>query len=59
MPVYEFTCKECGSEFAVRVARMGDSAPCPSCRSRRVQRRLSGFFGGPSTKSGGRSSGFS
>lgn len=59
MPVYEFTCTECGSEFSVRVAKMGDSAPCPNCKGTKVQRRLSSFACGSSAKQGGRGAGFS
>lgn len=43
MPVYEFTCEECGEEFSVLVRRMGDEAPCPECHSADVRRRMSGF----------------
>ena len=42
MPIYEFTCEQCGHEFSVLVRRMGDLAACPECHSER-QRRMSGF----------------
>ncbi len=60
MPIYEFTCTECGAEFETRVPHVGDSAACPSCQSTKVRRRLSGFASGPKGKSSGRGgSGFS
>jgi putative FmdB family regulatory protein len=42
MPIYEFSCLECGDEFE-RIQSFSDkSLPvCPHCHSHRVQRRLS------------------
>ncbi len=54
MPIYEFTCEQCGREFSVLVRRMGDSATCPECQSENVKRRMSGFAArGGKTGSGG------
>lgn len=45
MPIYEFACKKCDHQFEIvrSIARMDDPAPCPACRSRRTQRRISTF----------------
>ncbi len=60
MPVYEFRCQDCGADFTVRVARMGDTAPCPKCGSLKVGRRMSSFArGGGGAKGASGSSGFS
>ena len=42
MPIYEFSCLECGDQFE-RIQSFSDkSLPvCPHCHSHRVQRRLS------------------
>lgn len=42
MPIYEFSCLDCGDEFE-RIQSFSDkSLPiCPHCHSHRVQRRLS------------------
>lgn len=42
MPIYEYTCSECGERFEVLVR--GSTKPeCPHCRSRSLQRELSAF----------------
>ena len=45
MPLYEFVCKACGQEFEkmVRFAEAGTLPECPTCQSRRTQKRLSPF----------------
>ena len=40
MPIYEYSCRECGVEFEKLVAGQGVVA-CPSCESHRVTRRIS------------------
>lgn len=42
MPIYEFSCLDCGNEFE-RIQSFSDSSlpTCPVCHSHRVQRRLS------------------
>jgi putative FmdB family regulatory protein len=44
MPVYEFHCKKCGKSFEI-VRSMSEYDPkkvkCPSCQSKRVERRWS------------------
>ncbi len=41
MPIYEFHCPSCGTEYETRVERMGESAPCPQCGSAEVTRLMS------------------
>jgi putative FmdB family regulatory protein len=42
MPIYEFSCLDCGNEFE-RIQSFSDNSlpSCPVCHSHRVQRRLS------------------
>ena len=42
MPIYEFACDSCGHEFE-QLVRGGNSAQCPKCESRELQRKLSAF----------------
>ncbi len=40
MPIYEYTCKNCGHEFEELVR--GDQQPaCPSCGTSRIERQMS------------------
>jgi putative FmdB family regulatory protein len=43
MPLYDFTCDDCGTRFERLVRREAETADvdCPDCRSRRVSRALS------------------
>lgn len=42
MPIYEFTCQACGTNFEKRVSFTQSTAPaCDSCESDNVQRRMS------------------
>jgi len=50
MPIYEYTCRECGSEFEQLVR--GDEKPaCPKCGKKQLSKRWSV----PSAHSGGAS----
>jgi len=42
MPLYEYTCDECGKRFELLV-REGTVPACPACRGTRVQKQLSAF----------------
>lgn len=47
MPTYEYRCRSCQESFAVRehIAESGSSTvTCPKCRSRDVERLMSGFY---------------
>lgn len=38
MPIYAFRCQKCGFEFEELVLRMGQTAPCPECGGKNVER---------------------
>ncbi len=50
MPVYEYTCRDCGERFELlhRSQLSRPSAACPHCESRRVSREFSVFAAGKS-----------
>lgn len=45
MPIYEYSCKECGQKFELLVSseRVADSQHCPHCASDRLERLFSTF----------------
>jgi len=43
MPIFEFTCEECGLEFEVIKIKKRELVKCPKCGSRSVNRRMSVF----------------
>ena len=40
MPIYEYRCSGCGSEFE-QLIRTGDTPACPSCKGQTLERLLS------------------
>jgi putative FmdB family regulatory protein len=40
VPIYEFDCSECGARFE-ELVQVGQTAPCPECKSSEVERRFS------------------
>jgi putative FmdB family regulatory protein len=42
MPLFEYACKECATEFEALV-RGSETPECPSCHGKELQRRLSVF----------------
>lgn len=40
MPIYEYTCRDCGQPFETLVRR-GTVPACPACRSQALDKRLS------------------
>lgn len=42
MPIYEYTCSDCGERFELLV-RSSTAPTCPHCRSARLKRELSAF----------------
>lgn len=48
MPIYEYQCKECGTEFELLV-RSDTRLACPSCDSTQLEKQLSVFATAEST----------
>lgn len=42
MPIYEYRCSSCGSEFE-KLVRSSDTPECPSCHGHDLNRKLSVF----------------
>jgi len=45
MPIYEYSCSQCGEEFESLVMSQAEAkgVRCPSCDSRKVKKALSAF----------------
>ncbi|MEZ5357324.1 MAG: zinc ribbon domain-containing protein [Candidatus Zixiibacteriota bacterium] len=44
MPLYEYSCKECGHRFEELVSSMSaENPPCPSCGNKQTDKLLSTF----------------
>jgi putative FmdB family regulatory protein len=43
MPIYEYRCQRCGSEFELLQASIDRAACCPECGSARLKKRFSLF----------------
>ncbi|MEA3401505.1 MAG: zinc ribbon domain-containing protein [Armatimonadota bacterium] len=57
MPIYEYQCGSCGTQFELLVSRARKSAspPCEECGSEDTERVMSGFFGRGASEDGERS----
>lgn len=42
MPIYEYTCQDCGDEFELLV-NSSTQPTCPSCQSQRLEKEFSTF----------------
>ena len=51
MPLYEYVCTDCRTEFEKLVRRFGDEVACPSCASAAVDKQLSVFAVGSTSPS--------
>jgi putative FmdB family regulatory protein len=43
MPIYEYTCQSCQSEFELLVGPSSGKPGCPDCGSKKVQKKFSTF----------------
>ncbi len=43
MPIYEYVCSKCASEFEMLVKSSSEKVNCPKCSDSKVQRKLSVF----------------
>ncbi len=43
MPIYEYRCRQCGDVFEKILFRDTETAECPSCQGRELERLLSVF----------------
>lgn len=43
MPIFEYACRSCGTEFETLVRASSPAPECPSCHSSELQKKLSGF----------------
>lgn len=54
MPVYDFTCKDCGKDFT-RVLTLNEyergQVECPHCKSKKVEQKPASFYAVTSKKS--------
>ncbi len=41
MPIYEYSCDECGHDFEVLVRNHDERPQCPACGRKKLTRRLS------------------
>jgi putative FmdB family regulatory protein len=56
MPLYEYQCSDCGSEFEkmVRFSEADQAQACPTCRGQNTRKKISAFaaLGGTAGSSG-------
>jgi len=50
MPLYAFSCPDCGGRFEELQSFDAPAPPCPACAGTRARRALSGFQAGPARK---------
>ena len=43
MPIFEYTCGSCGTEFETLVRGSSPAPQCPACHGDKLQKKLSGF----------------
>lgn len=60
MPMFEFTCKKCGTQFEdlMTLAELEKETPaCPKCKSKKVERGFSAFATGSGSGAAGTAGG--
>jgi putative FmdB family regulatory protein len=43
MPIFEYACRACGTEFETLVRASAPAPECPSCHGHELHKKLSGF----------------
>ena len=43
MPIYEYSCEDCGTKFEKLIRRTGEEVMCPSCGQNHLKPQLSTF----------------
>ncbi|MBM3774091.1 MAG: zinc ribbon domain-containing protein [Acidobacteria bacterium] len=43
MPIYEYRCQDCGTQFEKLVRKSGDAPECPSCGRKHLTQEFSTF----------------
>jgi putative FmdB family regulatory protein len=49
MPIFEYSCEDCGTKFEKLVRRTGQEVECPSCGKNHLKTELSTFAAHAST----------
>jgi putative FmdB family regulatory protein len=57
MPIYEYICDDCGTNFE-KLVRNGDAVACPDCGESHLTPKLSTFAAHSSGKAGGQAAEF-
>lgn len=52
MPIYEYSCEQCGNQFEELVFGEDEKATCPGCGREECKRMLSVSWGSASSKGG-------
>jgi putative FmdB family regulatory protein len=55
MPLYEYSCRDCGHRFEIlqRLGEGADGLACPSCSAAALEKQFSTFAAGTSSGAGG------
>ncbi|MFW5781750.1 MAG: FmdB family zinc ribbon protein [Candidatus Muiribacteriaceae bacterium] len=51
MPLYTYTCNDCGKKFEFLKIRSDETAECPECKSKDLKRNIDLISSGSGTKS--------
>jgi putative FmdB family regulatory protein len=57
MPIYEYTCRDCGTNFEELLLSAKETVSCRSCRSKKVERHMSTFNSPASQEAGAKMGG--
>lgn len=43
MPIFEYTCLDCGKDFETIVFKSSEKVCCPACKTEHIEKKLSKF----------------